>query len=180
MKRNIFAVAMLSCMLLSCTNKATADYRIVPLPQEITMTNGKGFTLSERTMIAYQGGNRQMERNAEFLAEYIKEKTGIQVGITAGAITPGEKTKGINLSIDNISDNEEAYQMTINAEGINIVGASPAGVFYGIQTLRKAIPVADGNVVLPAAKINDYPRFGYRGAHLDVSRHYFSVDSIKR
>ena len=180
MKRNIFAVAMLSCMLLSCTNKATADYRIVPLPQEITMTNGKGFTLSERTMIAYQGGNRQMERNAEFLAEYIKEKTGIQVGITAGAITPGEKTKGINLSIDNISDNEEAYQMTINAEGVNIVGASPAGVFYGIQTLRKAIPVTDGDVVLPAAKINDYPRFGYRGAHLDVSRHYFSVDSIKR
>ena len=180
MKRNIFAVAMLGCMLLSCTNKATADYRIVPLPQEITMTNGKGFTLSERTMIAYQGGNRQMERNAEFLAEYIKEKTGIQVGITAGAITPGEKTKGINLSIDNISDNEEAYQMTINAEGVNIVGASPAGVFYGIQTLRKAIPIADGDVVLPAAKINDYPRFGYRGAHLDVSRHYFSVDSIKR
>ena len=105
MKKNIFTIAMLSCMLLSCANKATADYRVVPLPQEITMTGGKGFTLSERTAIAFQGGNKQMERNAKFLAEYIEEKTGIQVGITAGAITPGGKTKGINLSIDNISDN---------------------------------------------------------------------------
>ena len=180
MKKNIFTIAMLSCMLLSCANKATADYRVVPLPQEITMTGGKGFTLSERTAIAFQGGNKQMERNAKFLAEYIEEKTGIQVGITAGAITPGGKTKGINLSIDNISDNKEAYQLTVDAEGVNIVGASPAGVFYGIQTLRKAIPIADGQVVLPAVKIYDYPRFGYRGAHLDVSRHYFSVDSIKR
>ena len=181
MKKNIFAVAMLGCALLSCANKAAADYRIVPLPQEITVKEGKGFTLTERTLIAFQGGNGQMERNAQFLAEYIKEKTGIQVGITAGVITPGEKTKGINLSIGNVGDNDEAYRLTVNAEGVNIVGASPAGVFYGIQTLRKALPVSDGEaVVLPAVEINDYPRFGYRGAHLDVSRHFFSVDSIKR
>ncbi len=180
MKKNIFAIAMLSCVLLSCADEAVADYRIVPLPQEVTMTEGKGFTLSERTMIAFQGGNREMERNAKFLAEYIEEKTGIQIGITAGVITPGEKTKGINLSIGNISDNKEAYQLTVDAEGVNIVGASPAGVFYGVQALRKAIPVADGSVVLPAVKINDYPRFSYRGAHLDVSRHFFTVDSIKR
>ena len=144
MKKNIFAIAMLSCVLLSCADEAVADYRIVPLPQEVTMTEGKGFTLSERTMIAFQGGNREMERNAKFLAEYIEEKTGIQIGITAGVITPGEKTKGINLSIGNISDNKEAYQLTVDAEGVNIVGASPAGVFYGVQALRKAIPVADG------------------------------------
>ena len=180
MKKNIFAFAMLGCMLLSCTNKATADYRIVPLPQEITMTEGKSFTLSERTTIAFQGGNREMERNAKLLAEYIQEKTGLQLGITAGAITPGGKSKGINLSIGDISDNKEAYQLTVNAEEVNIVGASPAGVFYGIQTLRKAIPTIQGAVELPAVKINDYPRFSYRGAHLDVSRHYFSVDSIKR
>lgn len=180
MKKNIFAIALFGCALLSCANKATADYRIVPLPQEVTMTEDKGFTLTERTTIAFQGGNGQMERNAQFLAEYIKEKTGLQLGITAGVITPGEKTKGINLSIGNVGDNEEGYQLIVNAEGVNIVGASPAGVFYGIQTLRKAIPVADGPVVLPAVEIKDYPRFSYRGAHLDVSRHFFSVDSIKR
>ena len=182
MKRNIVATALLSCILLSCADRAVANYRVVPLPQEITMKGGRGFTLTERTMIAFQGGNGQMERNAQFLAEYIKEKTGIQVGISAGVVTPGEKTKGINLSIGDVGSNAEGYRLTVNAEGVNIVGASPAGVFYGIQTLRKAIPTVttEEPVVLPAVEINDYPRFGYRGAHLDVSRHFFSTDSIKR
>ena len=116
-----------------------------------------------------------MQRNAHLLAEYIGEKTGLDLRTTAepqaGAITlaiaPGE--------------NAEGYLLTVTAEGVNITGASEAGVFYGIQTLRKALPITDAkSIKLPAVTINDYPRFGYRGAHLDVSRHFFSVDSVKR
>ena len=62
-----------------------------------------------------------------------------------------------------------------------ISGPTEAGVFYGIQTLRKSIPVVQGmDIALPAVEISDYPRFSYRGAHLDVSRHFFPVDSVKR
>ena len=151
-----------------------ADYQVVPLPQEITLNEGKEFVLNSQVAIVCSG-DEAMQRNAEFLAEYVKEKTGLALAIVE------EPQKGaITLAVGEVGDNAEGYRLTVNAEGVTITGASPAGVFYGIQTLRKALPVAQGgSIKLPSADICDYPRFGYRGAHLDVSRHFFAVDSIK-
>ena len=70
--------------------------------------------------------------------------------------------------------------MRVSAEKITIQGASAAGTFYGIQTLRKAIPLkGEGKVVFPAGEIIDYPQYAYRGAMLDVARHFFGVDAVK-
>ena len=166
---------LFSCGLIACNdNTPTANYQVVPLPQEITVTEGTSFTLDETVAIAYQG-DEAMKQNATFLAEYIKEKVGLDLPITNQS-----SNKAITLSVENNGDNPEGYQLTVSADGIAIIGASPAGVFYGIQTLRKALPVTKGKAKLPAVEINDYPRFSYRGAHLDVSRHFFTVDSIKR
>ena len=78
------------------------------------------------------------------------------------------------------NDNPEAYQLKVDASQVVISSPSEAGVFYGIQTLRKAVDVAEGsNVELPAVEIKDQPRFGYRGMMLDVGRHFFSMDEIK-
>ena len=166
---------LFSCGLIACNDNApTANYQVVPLPQEITVTEGTSFTLDETVAIAYQG-DEAMKQNATFLAEYIKEKVGLDLPITNQS-----SNKAIRLSVENSGDNPEGYQLTVSADGIAIIGASPAGVFYGIQTLRKALPVTKGKAKLPAVEINDYPRFSYRGAHLDVSRHFFTVDSIKR
>lgn len=69
----------------------------------------------------------------------------------------------------------------MNKNSILIEGATGAGVFYGVQTLRKALPmVKSQQVVVPAVTITDYPRFAYRGAHLDVARHFVTPDSIYR
>lgn len=176
MKKNTLAALLLSCGLLACSDSVpTANYRVVPLPQEITTTDATSFTLDRQTTIVYQG-DEAMERNAAFLAEFIKEKTGLELQLTDKACK-----KAITLSVDNNGDNPEGYHLTVNADGIAITGASPTGVFYGIQTLRKALPAAESSkVLLPAVDINDYPRFSYRGAHLDVSRHFFTVDSVKR
>ena len=166
---------LFSCGLIACNdNTPTANYQVVPLPQEITITEGTSFTLDETVAIAYQG-DEAMKQNATFLAEYIKEKVGLDLPITNQS-----SNKAIRLSVENSDDNPEGYQLTVSADGIAIIGASPAGVFYGIQTLRKALPVTKGKAKLPTVEINDYPRFSYRGAHLDVSRHFFTVDSIKR
>ncbi len=74
----------------------------------------------------------------------------------------------------------EAYTLKVDGDGIVISGTGEAGVFYGIQTLRKSIPaVAGASLVLPAVEVKDAPRFGYRGAHFDVSRHFFTVDEAK-
>ena len=176
MKKVILPLLLMGCLLAACADKsAVADYAVVPLPQEMVSVDGTGFTLSGHTPIVYVG-DESMQRNAYFLAEYIKEKTGLELTVSdvpvAGAVT---------LTLDTAMDNAEGYRLAVNAEGVTITGASPAGVFYGIQTLRKALPVVKGGAVkLPAVAITDYPRFGYRGAHLDVSRHFFTVDSVKQ
>ena len=176
MKKNTFVMSLLCCGLLACTNNTpTANYRIVPLPQEISVTKGTGFTLTAQTPIVYQGGE-DMKQNAEFLAEYIKEKTHLELQPTTATAA-----KAITLSLGNVGDNPEGYRLTVSNNGVDITGATPAGVFYGVQALRKSLPITQGGKAqLPAVEINDYPRFSYRGAHLDVSRHFFTVDSIKR
>ena len=177
MKKFFLGALFICSALLSCTSPElpTAKYQVVPLPQEIIEEAGDGFVLDNSTCIVYSG-DAEMKRNAELLAEYIKEKTNLELTVTdvaaEGAIT---------LAVGEAGENAEGYSLTVDAKGVNITGASPAGVFYGMQTLRKALPITEGGKIeLPAVTINDYPRFSYRGAHLDVSRHFFTTDSIKR
>ena len=176
MKKVFIGLAAACLGLMSCNdNSHTANYRVVPLPQEITETQGESFTLDKNTKIVYSG-NEQMKRIAEFLAEYIKEKTTFELAVTDKA-----STNAITLTIGDAGENAEGYKLAVDHSGITVTGATEAGIFYGVQTLRKSIPFSNGKeVALPAVEISDYPRFAYRGAHLDVSRHFFSTDSIKR
>ncbi len=164
-------------MMFSCTSKTqVANYQTIPLPLEIVDGQEGAFTLSKGTTVCYPEGNEKMQRNAEFLCKFVKEKCGID--LTA---VPGTEEKGIILQVTANTDAPEGYQLTVSPEKIVINGGSEASVFYGIQTLRKSLPVSQGEEVsLPAVEINDAPRFSYRGSMLDVSRHYFSMDSLKR
>ena len=77
--------------------------------------------------------------------------------------------------------NDEGYELSVSKEQISLKGKTEAGVFYGIQTLHKALPVTDGTTLaaVPCGSVKDYPRFGYRGFMVDVGRHFFSVDYLK-
>ncbi|MBQ8337344.1 MAG: family 20 glycosylhydrolase [Bacteroidaceae bacterium] len=177
MKKTLLGLAIACLAAVSCNDSSyTADYRIIPLPQEIEKGDGEGFVLDKNTVIEYKG-NEQMRRNAEFLAEYVKEKTTFELNVSDACTGK----RAITLEIDGSIENSEGYELEADEEGITIKGATEAGVFYGIQTLRKALPFTDGKrVLLPEVEIEDYPRFSYRGAHLDVSRHFFTKDSVKR
>lgn len=165
---------------------AKADYDVVPLPRSIQLKGGKPFMLDGSTQIAVTNADPKLRKNAELLAGYLKTLTGFEVPVLQ-EVLPGGKAAGkageslILLSTELLSENPEAYEITVTPDIVMIAGASPAGNFYGIQTFRKAIPAqgAAGAVEFPQAVIADYPQFGYRGAHFDVARHFFPADSVK-
>lgn len=174
----LFTIIMLLPAVFNCS-ATVAGYSIIPLPKEIKAGDkNSAFKLTPSVKILYPEGNAKMRKNAELLAEYIKNSTGMSLDVSFG---DSGKKRSIILSSVLPAGNEEAYRLTIDKSHIKIDGASEAGVFYGIQTLRKSVPVAlSSSVKLPAVEINDYPRFSYRGAMLDVCRHFFTIDEVKQ
>ncbi len=154
-----------------------ADFHVVPLPKEVRSTAAGTFQLTERTIICYPQGDKVLKRHAELLASYVKQATGL----TLNVVNVAAQKSCIRLTRAMRSANPEAYTIRVNSDIILIDGASEAGSFYGVQTFRKALPqgVAQG-VGIPAVEVKDYPRFSYRGAHLDVARHFMTADSVKR
>lgn len=171
----------LALVCASCGTEQEANYQVIPLPQEVSLTQGNPFKLNGNVLIAYPENNALLQRNAEFLSEYIRQSTGYAP--KTKAIAAGEQVKNaITLGLDPDIANKEGYVLTTTPEGISINGQTENGVFYGIQTLRKSIPAeAKGaTILIPAGEIKDEPRFSYRGMHLDVGRHFFPIKFIKK
>lgn len=171
--------AVLAFSLASCTQQdvTNGNLHVIPLPQEVVSdADASPFKITSSTRIVYPQDNEKMERNAHFLASYIKEVTGVEVQL---ATTPGKQS--INLILDSNIANPEGYELQINSDEVTLKAGSEAGIFYGIQTLYKALPITQGKTIaaLPAGSVKDFPRFGYRGFMLDVGRHFFSVDYLK-
>lgn len=182
MKKLLIALAAGSIAAASCSHvpEVVADYNVVPLPREISKGEGDGFRLSGSTVIAYPDGDSALASNAALFAGYVDKLTGRCPEIEAYDGDAQVLRDAIVLNAALADTNPEAYRISVCPERIIIDGATPRGNFYGIQTLRKSIPGAGRQTVLfPAAEIHDYPRFPYRGAHIDVARHFFSVDSVK-
>lgn len=168
--------------LFVATGFATdASYDVIPLPQSIVMVKGKSFILNSNTTIFCSSKDDLMQKNACFLSCYIADLTGLKLKVSD--IKP-KKGNYIELLLNNKNiKGEEAYTININNKNIKISGFTSTGVFYGIQTLRKSLPICNATnnpIVLPAAEIKDAPRFKYRGMMLDCSRHFFSIDFIKK
>lgn len=126
-------------------------------------------------VIGYPAGDDAMCRNASFLASYVHELTGIQLACAEGK---GDVVLGVD---DTAVASPEGYLIKVGRSGVSITGGSPAGVFYGIQTLRKSLPAAASEAIcLPCASLRGEPRFGYRGVLFDTARHFFSVDFLKQ
>ena len=154
----------------------TADYGVVPMPQRIEMQRDDSFVLDGDVQILVGEG---LQQEASFLQVYLKELNGLSLPI---AQKRQKKVNYIELTLSPKVAEPEGYVLTVNKKGVTITGGSAAGVFYGIQTLRKSL-FTDSIVYsqfLPAVRISDAPRFAWRGMHLDCSRHFWSVDFVKK
>jgi len=184
-KKHLLACLMAAACVLGLwaqgTSQPRANYQVVPLPNTIAGVKSGDFVLTGDCCINYPMGNRQLERNAQLLSEYIEQMTGLHL-CTRPTNNKADQRGSITLAINSQVNGDEAYNIDVTQRGVVISGSTAAGVFYGIQTLRKSLPVcqkATSNVTLPAAQVSGSPRFGYRGMHLDCSRHFFSVSTVK-
>ena len=174
--RLLLSVWLLCTGLIIVSAQGSADYQVVPLPDNICMQKGKPFVLDNTTTIFLASGDESLALEARFLQEYVEDNTGIRLQHGTN-----NKQNAITLRLDKNIPSAEGYRVTINQKGITISGATAAGVFYGIQMLRKALPcdTVYQSISLAPVEINDAPRFGYRGMHLDVCRHFFGIDFVK-
>ena len=174
----LFAVVLFTACRPAATGKGNLD--VIPQPQEIVLARDTTpFIIDRSTTIGYPATNEKMHRTADFLATFIKEMTGTEVRVS----DKEKSSNAIILAVDSTMGHPEGYKLQITPEKVLLTGGSEAGVFYGIQTIHKALPILkDGKVAaaLPAGTVTDFPRFRYRGFMIDVGRHFFPVSYLKQ
>ena len=174
----LFAVVLFTACRPAATVKGNLD--VIPQPQEIVLARDTTpFIIDRSTTIVYPATNEKMHRTADFLATFIKEMTGTEVRVS----DKEKSSNAIILAVDSTMGHPEGYKLQITPEKVLLTGGSEAGVFYGIQTIHKALPLLkDGKVAaaLPAGTVTDFPRFRYRGFMIDVGRHFFPVSYLKQ
>lgn len=178
--KKFFTVAMLCAISTAFCQQKPA---LIPEPVEYKLKTGS-YTLPKTISIA--AANNAEVKNA---ANYLKEKLSTATGYT---VSVAEKASGtINLSLNTAEDKtlgNEGYKLTASSTGVSIKANKPAGLFYGVQTLLQLLPkeiesktvVKNVKWTIPLVEVTDYPRFGWRGLMLDVSRHFFTKDEVKQ
>ncbi len=179
----ILLILFIAIIATSCTNpnkdiiNSEKDYQIIPKPVKLEIAKGR-FVVDSKTKIT---GDKSLENEGDFLAEMLSTVSNTDVKFDAN------NNGNIVLQLDTTIDNDEGYTLSVTYDKIIISGKTATGVFYGIQTLRQMMPSAIesgkdtvAEIAIPAVLIADSPRFIYRGMHLDVARHFFPVDFIKK
>ena len=167
-------MVVLVCCTMTMAQTPMADYQVIPMPRQVTRIQCDVPFVLDASVTVTAPDDPVMQRNAQFLCDYVKQSTGITLKLGGTA----QRMIVLNTSLKD--DNPEAYRLTVSPSQVTISGASPAAVFWGIMTLRKALPVGQTTaVMMPAVELNDAPRFPYRAAHLDVCRHFWTIDQVK-
>jgi hexosaminidase len=173
---------------ISCTTKTPSDLSkasIIPKPVSITAT-GEYFVLGSGTKIFIQGESAEIKQIGQYLADRLKPATGFDIEVKTTDGAPGAGIY-ITLSGDNKNQGDESYELNISKKLIKLSANNPAGLFRGIQTIRQIMPSSielpdkqTGPWNIATGAIVDYPDYTYRGVMLDVSRHFFGVNDVKR
>lgn len=170
---NIFKSVLFSTLLLignSCSDRKGID--VIPMPRSVEYHSGN-FTISPETKFY----TNLSAESRQALTDYLE-------GTSLGSVPFAESATGnngieLNLCDSSIVTGKEAYRIEIDKKGVRLSANTETGIFYGLQTLLQLLNNGD-NKTLPALTINDSPRFPYRGLHLDVSRHFFDKEFVKK
>lgn len=174
--------------MMACQEKYTpASYNqginVTPKPQQLTVQEGQ-FSLNGATVFVTDG-DEEVAQVAEFFALKLKNSTGFDLDIQESSAD----NNYISLAIDsNVSSNQEGYSLRSTPAGVEIKAPTARGIFYGLNTFMQLLPaeaesktlVDNVDWTIPAVSIEDEPRFSWRGYHLDVCRHFMSLEQVKK
>ena len=178
---NACLLIVLTFLLVSCGEKVVVDhYSIIPEPVMQTMGEGS-FTLSSSTT-CYAGNVGQNDPSIKYISRVLRQWHFNPV------LVGKPESNCLQFIINEEYDQElgeEGYTVKVDKDGVVVAANSERGLFYGFQTFVQMLPedindVRYNKIVLPACNIKDYPRFQWRGSHLDVSRHFFGVSQVKK
>ena len=199
MKPHPLLFLMLALALSSCSpnvdssgaftevTPVTLQQALIPMPVSLTPGEGNPFVITAETGIYVEGDSEEVLCIAGFLADVLRPSTGYPVPVERLA---GEAPAGaivLRTGLNDATLGAEGYQLTVAETGVTLAANEPAGLFRGIQTIRQLLPpaveqptVQDAEWAIAPVQITDYPRYEWRGAMLDVARHFHGVDRIKR
>ena len=164
----VLAVGTLFVQLLA------AQSSIIPKPNETVMGEGS-FTIDAATKI---GASEATQKAAVYLRNYLQKYHGLVLMVSSASKSP--HLIGLTITAD-AKKPKGAYSLSITNNAIHIVGVDAAGCFYGVQSLIQLLPLKKASPLQVASlAITDAPRFGYRGSMLDVSRHFYPIDFVKK
>jgi hexosaminidase len=186
--RKIILAVLFPFILMSCfaqSNVEETPVSIVPVPVSVKVESGY-FQLNQSTTILFY--NAQIKDLADMMSHLLNEPTGYHMAIKNGRDVNAKNA--IILVLNKVAKSEigdEGYTLDVSPEKITIAANKPQGIFYGMQSLMQLLPpdiesktaVKSEKWTVPCVKILDYPRFGWRGLMLDVSRHFFTVNEVK-
>lgn len=159
---------------------------LIPQPVSVQQQNGS-FILDNTVSLVIPSSDKALTGTAQWFTDHIKTATGFSLPTSNTA----KASKVIQLQLNkkaNATIGDEGYTLNVSPQQIVITANKSAGVFYGLQTLLQLLPpdiesnsaVKNTTWTIPAVAITDYPRFGWRGLMLDVSRHFFTKDEVKK
>lgn len=183
----LLIVSTIMGVLQSCNNEPPTDLTkesIIPKPVSV-MATGKGFGLTSTSRILVEGENEDLINIGNMLSTELNAITGFNNKVETTAGTPKEGSIYLVLGGADAKVGSEGYELTITEDLITIKANDPAGVYMGVQTLLQLVPFVKANTLndryrIATGTIIDYPTYVWRGSMLDVARHFFSVEDVKR
>jgi len=193
MKQNFIVPALLILLMMvlpvSCKKETLSDLSkesIIPKPVSVTST-GDYFVLKHKCKIFVYGESEEIKQIGQYLTQKLKSLTGYEAKIKTASGEPWSGNIFLELSDVNEELGDEGYELTITKQLVKLTAVKPAGLYRGVQTIRQILS-SDADTTskknkiwkMATGTITDYPVYAYRGAMLDVSRHFFGVDDVKK
>jgi len=180
---------LITASLFACERHPPTDLakeNLIPKPVSVTAT-AKVFEITKETGIFIEGESPELQFAGQYLADWLNPSTGFDINVSSASGEPKSGNIYLKVAGNDTELGDEGYEIKITDDLLTVTANKAAGVFWAIQTIRQLLPakaeltsVQEGPWEISTGTIRDYPTYPFRGSMLDVARHFFEVDDVKR